>query len=200
MSKNAYVYILLLCMWFVTSSAQAGGVPIKEYEVKAGFIYRITTFVEWPDENESSSELIIGIIGKDPFGDIFDPIRNKSTLNKQIIIRLFQGLVELKNKDNKGEPVIHPDLEEIQKCHVLFICPSEQNEYKSILNMVQDSNILTIGDRTGFLEAGGILNFLMEDNKIQFEINMIAAKQANLKIRSKLLRIARRVIDQENED
>jgi len=61
---------------------------------------------------------------------------------------------------------------------------------------LKGSPILTIGESDGFLESGGIINFLMEDEKVRFEINNTAAKQARLKIRSKLLRLAQRVIEE----
>lgn len=53
---------------------------------------------------------------------------------------------------------------------------------------------MTVGETDGFLESGGIVNFLMEDERVRFEINNTAARQAKLKIRSKLLRLAKRVI------
>jgi hypothetical protein len=55
-----------------------------------------------------------------------------------------------------------------------------------------------VGEMPGFLEAGGIMNFLMEDNKVRFEVNAAAAKHAKLKIRSQLLRLAKRVIEEKD--
>ncbi len=51
----------------------------------------------------------------------------------------------------------------------------------------------------GFLESGGIINFVMEEKKVRFEINMTAAKSAKLKIRSQLLRLAKRVIGEDSD-
>jgi hypothetical protein len=52
-----------------------------------------------------------------------------------------------------------------------------------------------VGDTDGFLESkGGIINFTLQDEKVRFEVDLGAARQANLKIRSQLLRLAQRVI------
>ena len=48
--------------------------------------------------------------------------------------------------------------------------------------------------KAGFLDAGGVINFAIEDKKIRFDINTTAANRARLPIRSKLLRLARRVV------
>jgi ribosome-associated protein YbcJ (S4-like RNA binding protein) len=48
----------------------------------------------------------------------------------------------------------------------------------------------------GFLESGGIIKFVMEEKKVRFEINVTAAKRAKLKIRSQLLRLAKRVVEE----
>ena len=47
-----------------------------------------------------------------------------------------------------------------------------------------------MGETDGCTEAGGMINFVWDEKKIRFEINTDAAKKANLKINSKLLRLA----------
>ena len=42
----------------------------------------------------------------------------------------------------------------------------------------------------GFLEFGGVINLIKRANKIRFEINLTAAKQAQLKLDLKLLKLA----------
>ena len=84
----------------------------------------------------------------------------------------------------------------MKKCHLLFICSSENDDLPDILNIVKNNNVLTVGETGDFLKTGGIINFLLEENKVRFEINLIAARDAKLTIRSQLLRLAQRVIDE----
>jgi hypothetical protein len=57
--------------------------------------------------------------------------------------------------------------------------------------------VLTVGDMNGFLESGGVINLIMENNKVHFEINISAAKRAGIAIRSQLLKLAKRVIKED---
>jgi Holliday junction resolvasome RuvABC DNA-binding subunit len=79
----------------------------------------------------------------------------------------------------------------------LFICSSEQKNLKEIIDLLKDHSVLTVADMQGFLESGGIVNFVIEENKVGFEINIAAAEHAKLKIRSQLLRLAKRIVEED---
>jgi len=151
-------------------------------------------FIDWPVEKipEANQPMIIGIIGKDPFDKAFEPIKDKQAKDRKVVIIRFKGLEELKKA---GQAEMDAQIAEIRKCHLLFVSSSEKPVLKEIINLVSGYNILTVGDMDGFLESGGgIINFVVEEDKIRFEINSIAASQAKLEIRSQLLRLAKRVI------
>jgi len=93
--------------------------------------------------------------------------------------------------------LVQEKIEALKKCHVLFICTSEKEYVSDIIKLVKDRSVLTAADMDGFLEAGGVANFVMEDNKIHFQINAVAADRAKLAIRSQLLRLAQKVVKQE---
>ena len=69
-----------------------------------------------------------------------------------------------------------------------------EKNLKEIINSVKDHSVLTVGEMEGFLEAGGIINWFVEEKKIRFEINTAAAERAKLEIRSNLLRLAKRIV------
>ncbi len=194
------VYILMLLMlplFAVPDTVQADSKHAKEQRVKAAFLYNFIKFVDWPKEKtaDSNEPIIIGIIGSDPFGDAFDAIKDKQVKDRKIVINRFRGLDELEKSTEK-----HPQIEAIRECHLLFICRSEKQNLTETINLVKDYSVLTVADSEGFLESGGIINFLMEEKKVRFEINVIAAKRAKLKIRSKLLRLAKRIVEEKPAD
>ena len=91
-------------------------------------------------------------------------------------------------------------LDAIKTCHLLFICQSEQKQLRDIIEIVRNSSVLTVADTDGFIEAGGIINLFTEENKIRFDINQVTAENTGLKIRSQLLRLAKRVVTQSSAD
>jgi len=86
------------------------------------------------------------------------------------------------------------EIKALRKCYVLFVCSSEKKQLKQIFESVEARSVLTVGDVGGFLKAGGVINFVISEGKVRFEINATVAKQAKLKIRSQLLRLAERTV------
>jgi hypothetical protein len=184
-------------MTAILAGGNADSTPSREYKLKAAFLYNFIVFVDWPKEKlaDSNEPITIGIIGNDPFGSAFEPIKNEKIKERAIIIKRFESFEKLKSPTEKGNPESAQEIEALTKCHLLFVCSSEQKDLKEIINIVKDHGVLTVSETAGFLESGGIINWFVEGDKIRFEINNAAAKQAKLEIRSNLLRLAKRVIE-----
>ncbi len=76
-------------------------------------------------------------------------------------------------------------------CQVLFISSSERPQIKEVLENLRGSNTLTVGDTTGFAQSGVAINFILEQDRVHFEINVKSAQKAGLKLSSKLLSVAK---------
>ncbi len=165
-------------------------------QLKAAFIYNFIKFVEWPKDKiaDSNEPISIGILGKDPFENAFEPLKDKKAKGRKIVIKRFKGFEGLKEIHGKDKAGLQRQIKAIRKCHVLYICCSEKESQRDIINSVKAYSILTVGESEVFFKSGGIINFLMEEKKVRFEINLAAAKRAKLKISSKLLRLAKRVV------
>jgi YfiR/HmsC-like len=159
----------------------------SEYLIKAGFIYNFAKFVDWPSAAfaQPDSPIVIGILGTDPFGNLIDRIIE----NKKIGAR---GLVVKRLKWGT-------DLKDLKECKILFVGTSEKAHLDDLLQIVKTLPILTVGEAPGFAERGGVIRFVLEDNRVRFEINVEAAHQADLTISSRLLTLAR-IIQQTTTD
>jgi hypothetical protein len=146
----------------------------REYQLKAAFLYNFTQFVEWPEGSlPEDTPFVIGILGKDPFGNYLDELVDGEKVNGHpLIVQRFTSV------------------DEIKTCHILFINVSDKSQLQAILKNLKSNNVLTVGDATHFSKNGGIVRFYTEDNKTRIHINLEAAKQADLTISSKLLRLA----------
>jgi hypothetical protein len=147
-----------------------------EYPVKLAFLYNFTKFVEWPPDSYSapSAPLLICIVGHDPFNQILE--------------------AELRTKNVAGRPVevrsLKPN-DKLSLCQIVFVPATERQHTDRIVSGLKGSNTLTVGETDGFAVQGGIINLTVEANKVHFEINPLAAERAGLKIRSRLLSIAK---------
>ena len=185
-------YIFLLTLFSLVFEAAppvcANSEVSKEYQIKAAFLYNFIRFVDWPKEKLTDEKAItIGIVGKNPFGKAFEPLKDKKARDKKVLVKQFPN-VEVSKLSSK-------QIQALRKCHVLFLCRSEAKHFRKIMQSVKGHSVLFVGDAENFLESGGMINFIKENEKVRFEINNKAAKEARLDIRSKLLRLAKRVID-----
>ncbi len=204
MRVTGSILFLIACLtaWSAPVAVCADSAAAKEYRLKAAFLYNFILFLDGarfgpPDDNakndDSNPPILIGILGKDPFADAFEPLRDREVRNRRVVIRRFEGLDAFADAEGR-RPARHPQSEQIGDCHVVFICRSEKGHLATVLGPLRRQNLLTVADTAGFLEAGGIVNFLIEDKKVCFEINTAAAQRAGLQIRSQLLRLAKRIV------
>jgi hypothetical protein len=160
--------------WAFASPDEEGDIQeAAEYQTKAEFLFSFAKFVDWPQHKftEPDSPLVIGIVGEDPFGGLLEEAVQDQRINDRTVV--------VKHVE---------DIEELRKCHIIFICRSvEGSRLGSILAQVRGDNVLTVGESDGFISRGGIINFVMDGNRVRFEINDSGAKHAGLKISSQLL-------------
>ena len=88
---------------------------------------------------------------------------------------------------------------DLKDCDILFIGSSEAAHLEEVLHSLRGTPVLTIGETPGFAKRGCIINLTVEDNKVRFEVNLDAAKQADLNISSRLLALAK-IIPQTSAD
>ena len=79
----------------------------------------------------------------------------------------------------------------LNSCHIVFVPATEKNQATRIVTALKDSSTLTVGESDGFAALGGIINLTVENNKLHFEVNRLAADRAGLTISSKLLSLAK---------
>lgn len=89
---------------------------------------------------------------------------------------------------------VHKD-QELRDCHIAFVSRSEAKRYAKLLQALEGATVLTVGETEGFLGAGGSISFSFEHDTLQFEVNLVASDTAHLRISSRLLALARHVVN-----
>ena len=180
--------------------------PRSKYETKAGYLLNFAEFIEWPAGSfpGAKSPVILGVVGKDPFGAELDKLQGKTVNGRTLEIKRFKGALEFRGAETPGRrqddlPAKQArKLSEMKSCHILFITASEKNFLPQTLKPFRGASVLTVGETDSFAREGGIITFVDSENSVQLEINLAAAEQARLKISSKLLSLPK-VIKIEHE-
>jgi hypothetical protein len=189
-----------LCLAEPTNGRPAA-IQAREGDIKAAFLYNFIKFTDWPEGKVAELNTItIGVIGEHKFGDAFDPIKDKPIKDKQLIIKNLGRFRTSFSSDDTGKLELANYIAQLIKCHVLFICDSERENFKAILDAVKGYGVLTVGETSDFLNYNGIITFIPGTEKIVFEVNQKVCEQEGLKISSKVLRLARKVITDKDPD
>ncbi len=173
----ALAAICLLLSLGVTARAQSPGPT--EYEIKAACLYNFAKLIDWPEEAFDSTKMpfSIGILGEDPFGaNLERVIRGKTIGGREISIRRSSGHTS---------------------CQLLFISASESENIARVLETIKGLSVVTVSELDGFAEQGGAIEFVIEENTVQFAINVDAADRAGVKMHPELLRLSTVVTDDE---
>ena len=172
-----FVWILACSLLSIAFLAPVQALEGTEDEVKGAMLVQFIRFVKWPDSVPSG-----------PNGTIVIGIMDENGL--MAVLNVIEGRIIRDRKIHLKRP---KSVQEALECHVLYMSSSQYRESTEILRAVSDQPILTIGEDPNFIQAGGVVRFYREKQRIRFEINPEAASRANLKISAKLLEIARLV-------
>jgi hypothetical protein len=169
-----WFFLALACIT-LSASAFADENPL-EYQVKAAFLLNFTKFVEWPAAAfaDEHSPLAICILGEDPFGNtLTEVVKGEAVKGRELVIERIARAPAPKT------------------CQVLFVATSEKDARKILAEL--GPGVLTVGEGQKFLQAGGIVAFVIENRRVRFDINQSAAAKAMLTISSRLMNVARSV-------
>jgi YfiR/HmsC-like len=154
----------------------------EEYRIKAAFIFHFAQLVDWPTgtATDTDNSLFLCTLGEDPFQGMLEAtVAGKAIGSRMIRIR------------HLGQA------QDAQACQILFIGRAQSKRIPQLVAGLRNAPILTVGETAGFLDAGGMIRFLLEENKVRFEINVQAAESAHLKIGSRLLILAEHVVGED---
>ena len=173
--------LLIFIMALVAGQAAE---ELKQYHLKAAFLFKFTTFVKWPPTAfaKSNSPLVIGVLGK---------ARISAALQKLVKNRKVQGrkieVIRLRPKSN------------FTQCHVVYIGQSEKAHLAEALSLVAGHSVLTVSETERFLENGGMINLIVRNKQVGFEINADNLARVHLKPAWQLLDLAERVIQSKSK-
>ncbi|MFQ5515371.1 MAG: YfiR family protein [Myxococcota bacterium] len=165
------VTALLALLSLTASTPEVSAAP--EYQVKAAFLYNFAKFVEWPEASLPSDEITICILGRDPFGKIIDAaVSGKTVRGRRLRVRRYRTAPAARS------------------CQLLFLARSERQRIAQVTEALRGAPVLIVSDADRFGEPGGMVNLVIDQNRVRIEINVVNVREAGLEISSRLLTLA----------
>jgi YfiR/HmsC-like len=168
--------ILAAFSWLLIAvSSVLGQQKPSEYQVEAAYLYNFGRFVEWPANlpTAKADSFSICALGEDPFGpSLHATFAGERVGNKSVVAR------RISNPRESAD------------CQILFISSSERSRLNKIIESLDKTAVLTVSDMPQFSQRGGMIQFVLEDNRVRFEVNLSATQKAGLTLSSELLKVA----------
>jgi hypothetical protein len=177
-SRISPLLVLLLLLAQAARSFAADPQTLTEYQIKAGFFFNFTRFVDWPESAfvTASSPILMCVLGETPLTDLVTDVALGKVVNGRAV-----SIRRVKASDD------------LRLCNLLFISAEEERHTAEILGSVKKTSTLTVGETPGFAQAGGMINFSIQENKVKLELNLEATTRVGLKVNSKLIAVSRLV-------
>jgi uncharacterized protein DUF4154 len=150
--------------------------PTLEDDVKAAFLYNFTKFIEWPPPPQPDEPFRLCALADPPFIAAVDRTIADETVGGRRLVR--------------AEP---QSVDEARGCAILYIGKSAGERGLHLAAGVRDLPVLTVGEGPQFLKQGGAIGFVLDNNRVRFDISARSLQRSGLKASSKLLRVARTV-------
>jgi hypothetical protein len=177
-SQQARTLLLLLAL--TSNAGAAAQTEVLEHQVKAAYLYQFPAYVEWPAASfaDPTSPLVFGMLEADAIADELVAIsRDNLASGRPIVVR-------------KMRPGDSPE-----GLNVLFVGQSQTRTSEPLLLQALAGAVLTITEAPAQRPDGSVINFAIIDDKVRFDVSLAMAEQAELAISSRLLQVARRVIE-----
>lgn len=164
-----------LMVWFAGGAPPVHPQATLETDVKAAFLYNFTKFVDWPRTSSLSEPLRLCVVNDDALRRSLEKTIEGETVNGRPL-----------------ESLVPRTADDARRCQLLFLGGHDGEEGR-MLSAVRDHPVLTVSDTADFAQRGGGIEFVLENNRLRFDVNLQGAERGGIKVSSRLLRVARRV-------
>ncbi|HLY42238.1 MAG TPA: YfiR family protein [Terracidiphilus sp.] len=172
------VVCLLIALEFVGPICLAqSNADLAPSDIEASYLYNFGKFVRWPNAASSAQPFFVCILGQDVFGRKLDDLVARDTIQNRKIV---------------AKRIASPS--DAADCQIIFIPLSEDARLKDDLDALAGKPILTVSDNPQFLDRGGMIQFVLQDRRVRFLVNLAAAQRNGLALDSELLKVAMHVI------
>ena len=157
--------------------AEAGSSQALERQVKAAFLYKFLGYADFPASAfaDSAAPVTIGVIGSDEMAaELGRVVAGRQVRGRPIVVRTLR----------EGEPA---------QVHLLFVAGSDSVRAARILRSASAA-LLPVTECELGLQSGSVINFRIIEERVRFDVSLDSAERNNVKLSSRLLTVANRVI------
>lgn len=173
LSTHLLVTVARLFLLITLTVGMAQAEENLEYKIKAAYLYNFTKFITWPDLQGTTFNICL--VGGDPFQELLDNLEAKTVQDKPIRIFRYDTIKQAKN------------------CQIVYLDNPDTRVNAASPNTLLVGNLsdsLTVSSQPFFAESGGMIGFVLEQEKVRLHVNLKVLKQSGLGISAKLIEVS----------
>lgn len=150
----------------------------EEYEIRAAFLMVFAKYTEWPAQRLGPEQpVIMGVVGDSPIAPALEKLAGNATVNgHKVMVRHLRTVAEA------------------QGCHLLYFPAAVERQLQEVRGRLAQEGVLTVGETSFFMGFGGGVHLFHEEGSLQFVVNRAVLDQSRLRVASKALNLAKKVI------
>jgi hypothetical protein len=186
--RTALAAVLVLC---ATPCVRAETVSAdKAAQIKAAYLLNFVKYTQWPAEAFASpdSPIVLSVVGTCDVGDVLAEAASQSDAGAGRKIKI--DTTPLPVEPDGGETAWQSFYDHLQSSHLIYLCGLDPQTAETILRGLGSSATLTVSDLPAFAERGGMLGFVLRENRIIFQANLEAIQKSRIELSAKVLQLA----------
>lgn len=168
--RKTFLFLLAAVLCSITLKAQAQ----ENIKMQSVFLYNFTRLVSWPASYQNG-DFVIAVVGSSPIiSELQEVAATKKAGSQNIVVRQFAKV------------------EDIGKCHIVYVAPSQSRRINEISAHLKSQNIhaLVVSDQPGATRNGSVINFVLAENRQRFELSEANARSMGLTLGAEIQRLA----------
>ncbi|MGM9486952.1 YfiR family protein [Ideonella sp. YS5] len=175
---QALRWAALFALMLSSSMQRSWGAEDAEYRIKAAFLCKFGNYVDWPDTawTTADASFVIGVLGHAPVVDAVAAAAAGQAVNgRPITVRRVERM------------------EAAQGLNILFVARTHAGRLAEALAALKDQPVLVVTEQDAATPGGSMVNFVVVDDKVKFDVWPAAAERNHLRVSARLLGVARQV-------
>jgi hypothetical protein len=176
--RRAIVLAAIVACWPLSNVRAQDTPETLEQRVKAAFLYKFAAYVDWPATSFSRPDapFTIAVAGAEPVAaELAQAVAGRTVNDRPVAVRRLKP----------GES--------LDGVHILFVGKGENARLAQLVQNARPRSVLTVTESEGALAQGSVINFVLDDRRVRFEISLDSAEKSRLRLSSRLLAVAQQV-------
>ena len=170
--------VLRLGIWMLVglSCGHAAAQPIAQTvdRIKAAYVFNFAKFVELPGADDKF--IRVCVLGRDDLNGAMLSLNRRMAQGREIQVR----------KD--------VTLDQVKDCSMVFVGESDARLLPLLARQLGTSSVLLVSDARQAMDHGAHLSMVFNDDRVEFDVNLLNLQKSSIKASSQMLKLARVVV------